>query len=344
MKILLFTDIHWGHSNNSDMHNAYCKKTIDAIIDKVKTDDDIEKVIFAGDWFDTRTTINVKTMNLAARSLNELASALKEHHVDLIMIVGNHDCYSRNSREFHSLIGYVDIPNVTLISEPAIIDDDIGVSPYLFGDENTSIEKLFSGCKYLIGHFEIDGFTKGEHIQQSYMFKHFDKVLSGHFHNHSTKGNITYIGNPFQFDFGERNDINKGYYLWDSDTNIGTRVPLTQGFPLYIQGSYDEVIKVAEQNKDRHLHLQIIVERGTDAIKIKELINKMDLPVHRIKITAVDDVTNENEFEILENVTNIEDIARTFITESEGINQYGQIDRNLLTTLFDDIMKEINNG
>jgi len=45
-------------------------------------------------------------------------------------------------------------------------------------------------------------------------FKKFKHVYSGHFHLPSTKGNITYLGSPFQHTFNDVGSI-RGYYIFD---------------------------------------------------------------------------------------------------------------------------------
>ena len=63
MKCVLFTDIHFGCHNNSDVFNQQCLDFIDYMAkwcdENIHEDFD---VFFLGDWFHQRNAINVKTL------------------------------------------------------------------------------------------------------------------------------------------------------------------------------------------------------------------------------------------------------------------------------------------
>ena len=75
----------------------------------------------------------------------------------------------------------------------------------------------------LITHVAVNGVTNNdgsdvENDLTSKVFKCFDKVLVGHYHNKQTIGNVHYVGSTHQHNFGE--DENKGLTVIYDDCSI----------------------------------------------------------------------------------------------------------------------------
>jgi hypothetical protein len=49
------------------------------------------------------------------------------------------------------------------------------------------------------------------------MFKKFDLVCSGHYHHKHSKGNIHYLGNPYQMFWNDHED-DRGFHIFDTET------------------------------------------------------------------------------------------------------------------------------
>jgi hypothetical protein len=77
-------------------------------------------------------------------------------------------------------------------------------------------------AKVCFGHLELAGFVmfKGQEAHDGLdpsIFKNFDLVCSGHFHHRHSKGNIHYLGNPYQMFWNDYADP-RGFHIFDTDT------------------------------------------------------------------------------------------------------------------------------
>ena len=74
-KVAMFTDIHFGKKNNSVQHNQDCLDFVTWFCKNVRAEGDVTHVMFLGDWFENRNSVNVMTMTYAhdaLRMLNDL--------------------------------------------------------------------------------------------------------------------------------------------------------------------------------------------------------------------------------------------------------------------------------
>ena len=214
-KGLLFTDIHWGKKQNSDAHNQNCIDYLQFLIDYVLLHKDIDHIIFLGDWFDNRNTVNVSTLNYAHKG----AMMLNELNIPVYFIIGNHDLYTRVHRKVYSSIMYHSLHNFIMITEPTVIQH-IGkgalLCPFLFHHEYDVLNSYENIPNYY-GHFEFEGFViTGYNIVMQNgpdhtLFSKPKHIFSGHFHKRQAHDNIIYIGNAFPMDFSDSNDNARGF-------------------------------------------------------------------------------------------------------------------------------------
>jgi DNA repair exonuclease SbcCD nuclease subunit len=215
-KLAMFTDIHFGARNNSDLHNLDNLEFIDWFIERVK-EEKPSHIAFLGDFFENRNAINVRTMNHATdacRRLNALG-------IPIIWIVGNHDLYHRQNRTIFSTDMFNDLENFFIVSEPIKLNADWFVAPYLFKDEYPTLIADINSSKYVMGHFEFRDFVvtgadrKMEHGPDASDFSGPEYIFSGHFHKRQTNKNIIYIGNTFPTNFGDAGDKERGCAIFD---------------------------------------------------------------------------------------------------------------------------------
>lgn len=215
-KLLLWTDIHFGARNNSDMHNLDNLEYIDWLITIAKQEKP-SHIAFLGDFFENRNAVNVRTMNHAlegCRRLNALG-------IPIIFIIGNHDLYHRSNREIFSTDMFNDLENFFLVSEPVELSKDWYVAPYLFHDEYPQLAGEINSHKYVLGHFEFRDFVvtgadrRMEHGPDATAFSKPKYIFSGHFHKRQTNKNIIYIGNVFPTNFGDAGDKERGCCVFD---------------------------------------------------------------------------------------------------------------------------------
>lgn len=224
-KAISFTDIHWGARSNSEQHLDDCDAFIDWVIDAINNDGDIDHIVFMGDWFENRSSINIQVLMRAYDALVRLTALNKP----IYMIVGNHDCYYRHTRDIHSLHMYRHLPNVTVVDQSTRITTSTGealLAPYLFHYEYETINEAHGNVPVWWGHFEFNGFViTGHDIKMQTgadpsTFSAQQRIFSGHFHKQQTVGNVTYIGNTFPTTYGDQGDYNRGCatYEYKSDT------------------------------------------------------------------------------------------------------------------------------
>lgn len=225
MKSIVFSDLHLGRRNSSEAHNTDCLNYIEWLVDQAKAND-VDHIIFMGDWFETRSSLNIHTLNYGWWAMQKLASL----NLPIYLIVGNHDCYYKSSRSIHSLIQYQEFANVTLIEEGATVVPEIGekgvlMVPYLFHEE---YEPLKDYLKYehpaWFGHFEFQGFVitgQNHKMASGPNPAEYDgpTIFSGHFHKRQKMGNIQYIGNTFPMDYSDAGDNARGCMIYDHSTN-----------------------------------------------------------------------------------------------------------------------------
>ena len=208
-KILLFADPHLGIKNGSELWHNTTIELFKTIADECEKRS-INTIICLGDWFHNRRALSVKTI-AAAVHISDILEKFTTY-----IILGNHDTFYKFLLDPSSLDVYSQHKNIILIKEPYALGD-IMMLPW--GDYR-EIGK-YSQYKYIFGHFEINGFpmTKNYILSDanrlnSDNFKGVENVISGHFHCPSHKGNIRYLGAPYQMTFIDSGG-DRGYYIFE---------------------------------------------------------------------------------------------------------------------------------
>jgi len=217
-KAICFSDIHFGLKHNSKEHNEDCIEFIEWMILEAKKRD-AETCIFLGDWHHHRSNINLLTLNYTMEALRKLNASFKKVYI----MVGNHDLFYRENREIHSMVIGSEFSNIILVDEP-FTSNNVSMIPWLVENEWEKISKI--NAKYLFGHLELPGFKMNAMVDMpdtgelnSSHLTNLEYVFSGHFHKRQTKGNITYIGNPFGHNYSDVWDFERGamFLEWDKE-------------------------------------------------------------------------------------------------------------------------------
>lgn len=215
----MITDIHFGRKSNSEEHNKDCFNFIEWFCQQIKADKTIDHIFFLGDWHEQRSAINGQTLDYSYRA----AKLLDSLNLPIFFIIGNHDCYYRNSLDVYTTSHFDSLDNIILIDKPTEIDEIYGgvlACPYLFPDEYPSILR-YTKQNIMMMHAEFAGFViTGETITMKHgpdhnMFKDKKRIFSGHFHKRQHKDNMMYIGNTFPMDYSDANDDNRGMSIYD---------------------------------------------------------------------------------------------------------------------------------
>lgn len=224
MKIILLGDTHFGVRQGSQVFIDYQKKFYDFFFDYINKTK-IKTVIQVGDEFEHRK----QTPHIAMYHAKEMFfDKLRDNQIDYHTIIGNHDAMYKNTLKINTPSLFLQEYGFNIIDEPktiAIGDSYFCMIPWICDD---NIEQAFDEMKntkadICIGHFEINGFEmhKGQVCNDGLdtkVFKKFQTVVSGHYHHKSNKGNIRYIGTPYELTWHDYGDI-KGFYVFDTITH-----------------------------------------------------------------------------------------------------------------------------
>lgn len=224
-KIGIFTDLHLGVQKDSLNRLEETNKCIDWIVSQFKKQN-VDWIIFGGDFFDSRFSINVQTLNYAIQIFDKLHDNFEK----LFFIVGNHDTYYKNTNETNSIKFFKELTNVEdiyVIDNQSqfiqIQDKVIGLFPWGI-DINNFLEenKDYIPVDYGFGHFEINGIEQAGSVSSGCKYHYNDLgklaniIYSGHYHNCANYRNDTVImlGSPLQLNWGE---YNREKYIYTLD-------------------------------------------------------------------------------------------------------------------------------
>lgn len=289
MKIALVTDTHFGGRNDNGSFDNFFKKFYEEIFFPELDKRNIKDIFHLGDCFDRRKYINFDSL----RSCREyfFDKALKKNiHID--MIVGNHDTYFKNTNDVNSPeLLLREYNNITIHSKPKTITLDntqVLVLPWICTDNyNESIKHIQeTKAKVCFGHLELEGYQmwKGQENKEGFdpkHFIHFDLVCSGHFHHRHTKGNITYLGNPYEMFWNDFDDT-RGFHIFDTKTLELEFIknPFTMFEKVYYDDTQtlpnvdiykDKVVKLVVVNKNDYSQYDKFLDKlyKTNPIEIK---------------------------------------------------------------------------
>jgi metallophosphoesterase superfamily enzyme len=217
-KVIAISDLHFGMRNNSKQHNTWCTEFLEFVVKRAQ-ELKIKTLLFLGDWSHNRNSVNISTLNYSHNGMK----LLNNNFDNVIMLLGNHDLYFRDTLELHSIPYAQDFSNIHLIDKITTVKDYCFV-PWLVGDEYKLIQKIKQ--PYLFCHAEIAKFRMNAMVEMpdhgglnSEHFQNQKLVFSGHFHKRQRKGNICYIGNAFPHNFADAGDDDRGLMIWTPGTD-----------------------------------------------------------------------------------------------------------------------------
>ena len=224
-KIALITDLHLGYKENT-IQSKYMYEYLQWFFEDLKNKN-ISQIFILGDIFDNRENINFLTIK---NTIQNLIDPIMEGGFKAYVAAGNHDCFYKNTNDIYSVellfsrMNNFDKHFILAKNEcKNIIIDNVSIllTPWINSQNYDCVmnEIKDSNADYLMGHFEINGFTMVKGIKCSNgikqdIFNKFKKVFSGHFHLRESKGNITYIGTPYEKDWNDHCSP-KGYTILD---------------------------------------------------------------------------------------------------------------------------------
>lgn len=304
-KIVLISDTHWGCRGDSPVFAKHIARFYNDVFFPYIDSNNINFIFHLGDIVDRRKYINF----LSAKALFvDFINPIKQRKKFLHAIIGNHDTFYKNTNEINSMdILYGATAPFNYYSDPTEITIDgcrILLMPWICSSNyDKCIESIKnSKAQILFGHLELSGFEmyKGSVINHGYdpkLFEKFDVVCSGHFHHKSSKGNIHYLGCPYEMTWSDFDDP-KGFHVFDTDTRELTFVEnpnkifhklfyndVDQRLDYVMDQKFDylkdSIVKVVVKNKTNphmfDLYIEKLEKAGTADIQVVEDHLNLDL-------------------------------------------------------------------
>lgn len=275
---LLVNDIHVSKDNIPEF-----QKNWDEVLEICKAHD-IPEIIMGGDLLQSRSSYQTLDVLLAVRQAIIKATTAG---LELTIAEGNHDLVDQEAIFGYCHI-YSEYPHVHVVDDYTVLEysDDVVLYVMSYFPEKGSFTKRlqdivsndFDADKYniLYIHEGINGglAMPSDNELPTKIFKDFDVVLVGHYHNRCKikNTNIEYVGASRQHNFGE--DEEKGYTI------------------LYSDGSYQfvknqaniryKVIDLSLQDVDNKLLDKLNDIKADGKYKVKTRINCSDTDVQNI--------------------------------------------------------------
>ena len=224
MKVAILGDLHIGVRNDLEsIAIAQSNFFRDVFFPEINKRG-IKDIIQMGDLWDKRQYLTLKSMDHFEQSLYSL---LEENDCHLTMLLGNHDVLYKNTNAINSPDLYLgNHDRITVINEPTVVlDGTMLMVPWINKENHDKTLSVIakSDAPYCLGHFELVGFDMHpgqpalDGLSPSMLSK-FTRVLSGHYHTISEKGNILYTGVPYEMTWAQHND-KCGFWIFDTETN-----------------------------------------------------------------------------------------------------------------------------
>jgi len=291
MKIALITDQHLdGRKGNLAFWN-YFQKFYDEVFFPTLEKKGVRVIFDLGDTFDNRKSMDFNTFHRVRENYFE---RLKPYNVH--MLLGNHCTYYKNTNRINSpellLEQYA---NIKIYSEPTEILMGKKVFLMLPWINKENQEDVFrrletSEADICCGHLELNGFDvipgmKMDHGMDPNLFHRFKRVWSGHFHHKSKKGNVQYLGNPYQMFWNDYKDT-RGFHIYDTESD---RLEFIRNpYDIFDKIFYDDTS--VDYNKQdvscyKDKFIKLVIEEKRDYQMFETLVDRLyNVGVHDVKI------------------------------------------------------------
>ena len=346
MKIALITDQHLdGRKGNINFWN-YWQRFYDDIFFPTLEKEKIDTIIDLGDTFDNRKSIDFNTYDRITENYFKKLQPYEVH-----MLVGNHSIYYKNTNKINSpellLNQYKNIKIYTESEDVKLGGKNFLMLPWINRENYDDVLKTLNNSKSDIccAHLELAGFemTPGlvmDHGMDPKLFHRFERVWSGHYHHKSKRGNIQYLGNPYQMYWNDYKDT-RGFHIYDTETD---RLRFVENpFEIFEKVYYNDIesdynkydvsdyrnkfIKLIVEEKRDYQMFETLVDRlynvGAHDVKIAETLVEVD-GVDQADLETKDTMTLLNEYidevEMVVDKTDLKKLMRSLYIESCNVS------------------------
>lgn len=300
MRQLLIGDCHFGIGSNSIIWLENQLKFFNTQIIDILDNKNIDRVVFLGDLFDIRYSINQQIGIELKNLIRQLIT--KYENIEFFFIAGNHDYFSP-LEEFHQYNAY----DLVFGEEFTIVHKNtkfINNTPYFDHNGNlylpwyyTENFQNFSDVFYQIDEpikniFCHDDLSKWDYSRT--MMLKGARIYSGHIHfiNVQPEQNLFNLGAAFAFNF---NDVNSKRYVYILDENEIVEKIENITTPKFKRYFNENIFDLTEEDfKNAYVQLCIFntnINKARYIERIKEIKSKY--AEYNIKIQIIDNSQGE---------------------------------------------------
>ena len=340
MKVAILTDTHYGARKGSKYLHDHFELFYKNVFFPALKEHGVEAVIHMGDAFDSRKSIDYQSLEWAKRVVFE---PLRNY--DVHMIIGNHDCYYKNTNSVNSpSLLLQTYPNVKTYSSPQTINVgglNIMMIPWICSEnyEETLNQIQKTKAKVAMGHLELQGFRVNrnlvmeDHGLDADIFSKFKKVFSGHYHTRSDNGRIFYLGNPYEMYWTDVNDT-RGFHIFDTETL--THTPINNPYKLFYNIYYEDTpYQLFDTTEYENKIVKVIVRKKSKPKDFEKFIDKLyNANIQELKIIENFEIQESEDFQIDEEENTLSILSR-YIDESEF-----EFDKTIIKGIFQDLYQQ----
>ena len=326
-KVAFITDTHYGVRNdNHHFYNYFSNFFNNHFFPTIETQR-VDKIVHLGDVVDRRKFINF----LTSKHLREdFINPISDMGVPMDIIVGNHDTYYKNTndvnalnellRSYSNINSYTNAVDVDMCGVPTLY------LPWICTDNlHASIATLNnSKAQVCLGHLEIDGFTMHPgHVMHGgltkSLFDKFELTCSGHFHHRSSRGDIHYLGSPYEMSWSDYGN-QKGFHIYDTETRELTFYPNPEKMFHRIVFDLDEEPKIHARDIEGK-YVKFVVRINVKQSLIDSYVSEIE-KYNPLDLTVIDEsmITNQDDYEVT-----AEEIEDTFTIVSKYIDNFDTV-------------------
>lgn len=226
-QVAIIGDTHFGARGDNQVVAAHIIRFYDEIFFPELDRRGIKRILHLGDIMDRRKFVSYLTLK---QFRNHFIRPIIERGIRLDVIIGNHDTFYKNTNEVNcmqQLLEGIDYPDIRWYTKPTEIDLNgvpVLLIPWICPDNvaETSAAIKNTTATVVAGHLEFAGFemyrgSVSDHGYSTEDYEKFDTVFSGHYHHKSTRGNINYMGSPYEMTWSDYGDA-RGFHVLDPDS------------------------------------------------------------------------------------------------------------------------------
>jgi len=319
MKIAILNDSHFGYKNGAQLVFDYQWSFFEKQFFPYCVKHDIKHIIHLGDVFDTRRHVTVKTLNYIR---TKFVATMEAAGITMHVIPGNHDVAYKNTNDLSAVSEYLFcFPNsIHVHMSPVVLNFDgldVALVPWITDSNRDECINFIntSPAHILMGHFEISGFkyiansSIKSHGLAADAFSRYDMVLSGHYHTKSSRGNITYCGSQYQFNWSDVDD-KKYFHVLNTETRALHAVQ--NKHKLFYKFYYDDALQIDLDNPEfkriKGCYVRVIVVKKRDYLAFDKYIDRLKefMPFDLQVVESFEDVTlisGESDSAVIEDTT-----------------------------------------